>query len=133
LKLSRKDIVRPGKKRIQVTDAAYKQVFQPYIDSRGSLFITSDSAPAAWRVLFEESVRRYETRRAEFVPRVLRGMLANLPRVVREVRNQEDASVRKARPGAERRARPVIGVALRLDMAAEGRVWQAKYQYRGAR
>ncbi len=115
LKLSRKTIARLDNNGLVLTHTVYKQVFEPYLKSgERALFITSDSILVAWRVLLEESLRHYENRRAELFPRILRRMLTGLPAVVRELRGRKDATVRKTLPGAERRVRLVLGVALRL-------------------
>ncbi len=57
--------------KILVTNRSYRQVFEPYIKSGYTVFITSDAVLNAFHVLFKESIYRFEKENAKKLPRIL--------------------------------------------------------------
>jgi hypothetical protein len=97
-----------GKRKVLMTNEAFRQVFTPYVEADLPMFITSDSLLAAFHVLYEESVLRMEQANARRLPEILshvwRGLEAEKP--------SKDAGT--VPPRAYRRARVVVGTALAL-------------------
>ncbi len=107
--LSDEDVAKLAKDKVLVTNEAYKQVFQPYLKSNVSLFITSDSLLNAFHVLYEESILRMEDANARKLPVILSYVWGGI---------QVVDSGWSGRPelvsAAKRRAQGVIGTAMVL-------------------
>ncbi len=116
--LGEDDINRLHANRMLISSQALPQMFLAYeggMRRRGSKvpqllkFITSDAILNGYHVLYEESIRCLEIRRANRFPLVLRGILQNLNVADQYVTGQPDLVER-----AKSRARLIVGVALRL-------------------
>ncbi|MEA3367732.1 MAG: DUF3160 domain-containing protein, partial [Planctomycetota bacterium] len=70
--LADEDVEALGKRKVLMTNEAFKQVFDPYIHTDLPMFITSDSLLNAFHVLYEESVLRMEEAGARRLPEILR-------------------------------------------------------------
>jgi len=120
--LSDVDIAALGEQGVLITDQAYKQVFSAYLSYGTVPFITSDSLLNTYHVLYEESVLRLESAMARRLPGILRRVLDNLEEANAFLRRSkwfdEPTRLSKTRPelvsAAERRARLVMGIGLRL-------------------
>jgi hypothetical protein len=109
--LSDKDIEQLHENQLLIGDRAFRQMYEAY-KGRGTVtpkFITSDAVLNAYHVLYEESLRRLEIKRATRFPQVLKCMIQNLNSADRYLAGQS-STVRKAK----KRAQLVLGVALRL-------------------
>lgn len=95
---------------ILVTNKAYKQIFQAYIENPRP-FITSDSLLNAYHVLFEESIRNLEKRQAV----LLRKLVYSLYKKLEDKKiNEEFFFTQKLFHQAVQRDKLVIGIALKL-------------------
>ena len=65
------ELYKLEREKILVTNRSYRQVFEPYINSGYTVFITSDSVLNSFHVLFKESIYRLEKENAEKFPRIL--------------------------------------------------------------
>ena len=97
-----------GRRKVLMTNEAFRQVFTPYVEADLPMFITSDSLLAAFHVLYEESVLRMEQAGARRLPEIL----GHVWRGLGMQRPPKDAGPMAA--GAYRRARVVVGTALAL-------------------
>jgi len=110
--LSDKDIEQLRKDRILIGNQAFRQMYEAYKEGRGTIvpkFITSDAVLNAFHVLYEESVRCLEIKRAARFPQVLKGIIQNLNSADQHLTGRS-SMVKKAK----RRGQLVLGVALRL-------------------
>lgn len=104
------EIARLDRDKLLLEDISLRQSFEAYSHPQGPVFITSDSALNAFHVLFEDSFRELELRRAF----TLRTHLENVVQKARELladRNNFPAA--ELAPGW-RHAQLVVGPALRL-------------------
>jgi hypothetical protein len=108
-RLGEKDVEVLDKNGIVITNQAYKQVFEPYLEGTVPFFITSDSLLNAYHVLYEESVLRMEEANAKRLPDILRTIHQNLATVDKKWKG--NALLLAA---AKKRASIIIGTALRL-------------------
>lgn len=103
------DISRLKAQKILMTNKAWKQVFDPYIQGELPLFITSDSLLNAYHVLYEESVMKLETANSTKLRKILKIVWNNL--------QSQDINI-KGNPAlhreAKQRALIIIGTALKL-------------------
>ena len=106
---SEKDIAHFGKHKVLITNEAFKQVFDPYIESGIPFFITSDSLLNAYHVLYEESILKLETANARKLPEILRFIWKNLQTADKDIKGNE-----KLAAAAKTRAQVIIGTALKL-------------------
>ncbi len=109
--LSESELVQLDRDKLLLEDISLQQSFEAYTKPAHPVFITSDSALNAFHVLFEDSFRELELRRAF----TLRTHLENVVKKARELL----ASDRNAFPRIElqpgwRHAQLVVGPALRL-------------------
>jgi hypothetical protein len=104
------DVTRLETDKLLITDQAYKQIFTPYLAADLPVFVTADSLLNAYHVLYEESVRRLERRRAGELPKVLRVLWDSLDRKD----NRRLTGNARLAAAARRRARIVLGTALKL-------------------
>jgi len=102
-------VERLARDRVLVTPERFKQVFTPYVDSRVSVFITSDSLLNTFHVLFEESFLQLETIQASRLKSVLAALRETLAGV--DVKLTGDKALIAA---AKRRATILIAVARAL-------------------
>ena len=98
-----------ARQKVLVTGESFKQVFDPYIRGGLPLFITSDSLLNAFHVLYEESVLRLETANARRLPLLLRHLWDHLDEAAAEFKEPPELM-----EAAKRRARVIVGTALRL-------------------
>jgi hypothetical protein len=108
-KLLKKDIEVLDKNGIVITNQAYKQVFEPYLEGTVPFFITSDSLLNAYHVLYEESVLRMEEANTKRLPHILRTIHQNLATVDKKWKGRPELVA-----AAKNRAAIIIGTALRL-------------------
>ena len=118
-RLSDLDIEMLKTNRVLITNQALPQMFIAYDSGYRSRrrtrspiplkFITSDAVLNAYHVLYEESIRCLEIRRANRLPQVLKGVLKNLEGADQLISGRP-ALVEKAKS----RAQLMVGVALRL-------------------
>lgn len=106
------EIAQLDRDKLLLEDISLRQSFEAYTMPRGPVFITSDSALNAFQVLFEDSFRELELRRAF----ALRVRLENIVTEVREIladKHRNSFPVAELQPGW-RHAQLVVGPALRL-------------------
>jgi hypothetical protein len=107
--LSERDIDHLTKEKVLVGAQESKQSFELYNSGLLPFFITSDSLLNGFNVLLLESVRRWEQHNAATLPDLLQGMWTCLNCGVDRVEGSAELV-----EAARRRARIVVGVALRL-------------------
>ncbi len=109
LGLCEEDIAKLDREKVLLTNEAFKQVFDPYIHTGVTQFITSDSLLNAFHVLYEESILHLEQANAKRLPEVLSSLWQRVPPI---------AATMKGRPelvaAARRRAQVVVGTAMAL-------------------
>ncbi|MHC4336660.1 MAG: DUF3160 domain-containing protein [Planctomycetota bacterium] len=108
-KLTEEDIQILNKNGIIITNQAYKQVFEAYLEGTVPFFITSDSLLNAYHVLYEESVLRLEDANAKKLPDILRTIHENLSTADKKWKGRPQLVT-----AAKKRAAIIIGTALRL-------------------
>ncbi len=92
-----------------IVDEPWRQIFSPYLSYDFPVFVTSDSLLNAFHVLFAESIMRLEEASARRLPAILNIVWSNLAPAEAAARG-DPATI----ADASRRARVVIGTALRL-------------------
>jgi len=107
--LGENDIKHISTDKILITNEAFRQVFDPYLESNIPVFITSDSLLNAFHVLYEESIIRLETQNARKLPEILRFIWKNLSTAGKDVKGNP-----KLLASAKTKARVIIGTALKL-------------------
>lgn len=107
--LSTRDLERLGADKLLVGSQEFRQSFEPYAFNPLPQFVTSDAVLNGFNVLLLESVRRWERRNAETLPGILEGMWQCLECSASRVDGNPELA-----EAARRRARIVVGVALRL-------------------
>lgn len=107
--LNAEDIARLEHDGILATNTAYRQVFTEYVTEGLPLFITSDSLLNAYHVLYAESIRQLEMRRAAEMPDIIRHMIEGV-----EASEIDYRGVPKFAHAARKRALLVLGISLRL-------------------
>jgi len=58
--------------KILITRQAYRQIFEPYINTATPVFVTSDTVINAFHVLFRESISRHEEMNAQKLEEILK-------------------------------------------------------------
>ena len=107
--LTPEDIAKLRGDKLLVSNETFRQVFDPYIQGREPLFITSDSLLNGFHVLYEESVLRMEKANARKLPEILRFIWAKLPTVGTEIKGKPERV-----SAARSRAQIIIATALKL-------------------
>ena len=105
------EMAQLGRDKILLEDVFFKQSFELYTTPGAPVFITSDSLLNAFHVLFEDSFRELETRRALELRVQLERVLAKVRELMNSPRNR--FSPAELAPGW-RHAQLVVGPALRL-------------------
>ena len=105
------DVAQLERDKLLIEDVVFEQSFSPYTKARGPVFITSDSLLNGFHVLFEDSFRELEARRAFELRRHLEDLLTEVRKVM--------AGPGNVFPGEDllpgwRQAQRVVGPALRL-------------------
>lgn len=59
-------------RKVLVTGRSFRQIFEPYLQSKKPVFITSDAVLGAFHTLFKESLFRIEKRNARLFPDILK-------------------------------------------------------------
>jgi len=108
--LSDESIASLATNKVLITDRQFKQVFEPYVAAPFPVFITSDSLLNAFHVLYAESLVRMENANSRRLSRILAVIWSNLGAPEEHLRNADSKLV----PVARKRARIVIGTAMRL-------------------
>lgn len=103
------EIVKLGHDKVLIEDRQYKQSFEIYIEPTQPLFVTSDSLLNGFHVLFEDSFRELELRRAPELRRRLEEVLTQ----ARENLKKSPFLMADMAPGW-RKAQIVVGPALCL-------------------
>lgn len=109
--LSATEVAQLGRDKLLLEDVSLRQSFEAYTMPRGPVFITSDSVLNAFHVLFEDSFREFELRRAY----ALRVQLESVVQKARELiaGKHNEFPVAELQSGW-RHAQLVVGPALRL-------------------
>lgn len=107
--LSEAEIFILQRNDILLSNLEYRQIYSAYADPDVSVFITSDSLLNAYHVLLEESVVQFESGQVSRLSDMLRMILTDLETLRFSIKDQP-----KLNAAALRRARLVIGIAVRL-------------------
>lgn len=107
--LSDAEIASLEKNDLLLTNQEYRQIYAAYAPSDIPVFITSDSLLNAYHVLLEESIGQREFRQVARLSETLKLILKDLETLRFTVRDQPELNA-----AAQRRARLVIGIAVRL-------------------
>ncbi len=107
--LDEQGIEQLDRDKFVISRQEYKQIFDPYVESKLPVFITADSLLSAFHVLYEESILRLEESHARELPVLLRKMW-------RDVSRWHSASFRRPEEVAPalQRAKVVLGTAIQL-------------------
>lgn len=108
-KLNLQDQAQLERQKFAIGSREYRQSFEPYEHPQGPVFITSDSLLNVYHVLFEETFRELEIRRAGQLKTYLEAMLTN----ARQVFSSLPYPTTQAEP-ALRHAQLSLAPALRL-------------------
>ncbi len=107
--LSDAEIASLEKNDLLLTNQEYRQIYAAYAPSDIPVFITSDSLLNAYHVLLEETVVHREFRQVARLSETLKLIMKDLETLRFTVRDQPELNT-----AAQRRARLVIGIAVRL-------------------
>ncbi len=107
--LSNAEIAILEKNEILLTNLEYRQIYEAYLRPDISVLITSDSLLNAYHVLLEESIVQIEASQVSRLNDILRMILKDLKTLRFSVQDQPELNA-----AAQRRARLVIGIAVRL-------------------
>ena len=107
--LSEEEIAILQKDDILLTNQEYRQIYSAYSHPDISVFITSDSLLNAYHVLLEESIVQLEASQVSRLSETLKMILTDLELLRFSVQDQPELNA-----AAQRRARLVIGIAVRL-------------------
>jgi hypothetical protein len=126
------DVEQLNRDKVLITNHAYRQIFEPYLNPNSSIFITSDSVLSAFHVLFRQSIADMEQVNADRALDILRRIWSEIaPEEEKNKKVSGDQKIPEDRgdkasigdlehnfiillDAARKRAQIVIGVALKL-------------------
>ncbi|WP_324726024.1 DUF3160 domain-containing protein [Actomonas aquatica] len=102
------DVERLQRDKLMIEDVQLKQIFEAYTEPQGPVFVTSDVLLNAFMVLFEDSMREVELRRAGQLRIALESLVESARK---EMASERNAYTAEALRGGWERAQRVVGPA----------------------